>query len=152
MSEIRLYREYRLKFYLNARHYIIINGEKGEVHPHTWEFALRIKFGNEGFVQFGTFEKGVENYLAKFQNQVMNELQPFDTIMPTLENIADYFSGQFYDIIKNIGGKLVMIEASETPTRSYILNLEEDENIGIDGFDNSKYDVIIDKVLDDAFE
>ena len=42
---VRLYREYRLKFYLNAKHYIIINGHKGETHPHTWEFTLSIRYG-----------------------------------------------------------------------------------------------------------
>ena len=41
---VNMYREYRLKFYLNMRHYIIINEVKGETHPHTWEFALDIKF------------------------------------------------------------------------------------------------------------
>lgn len=41
---VRLYREYRLKFYLNAKHYIIINGHKGETHPHTWEFTLSIRY------------------------------------------------------------------------------------------------------------
>jgi 6-pyruvoyl-tetrahydropterin synthase len=40
---VKLYREYRIKFYLNMRHYIIIDGKKGEIHPHTWEFALDIK-------------------------------------------------------------------------------------------------------------
>lgn len=37
---VKLYREYRIKFYLNMRHYIIIDGKKGEIHPHTREFAL----------------------------------------------------------------------------------------------------------------
>ena len=32
---VNMYREYRLKFYLNMRHYIIINEVKGETHPHT---------------------------------------------------------------------------------------------------------------------
>lgn len=123
----RLYREYRLKFYLNARHYIIINGNKGEVHPHTWEFALNIRFGRNSFVEFNTFEKGIASYLADFQNKVMNEIEPFDTILPTLENMTDYFAEEFYQIIYRIGGILVSIEASETPTRSYILRLSEIE-------------------------
>ena len=49
---VKLYREYRIKFYLNMRHYIIIDGKKGEIHPHTWEFALDIKFGRSSFVEF----------------------------------------------------------------------------------------------------
>ena len=53
---VKLYREYRIKFYLNMRHYIIIDGKKGEIHPHTWEFALDIKFGRSSFVEFNIFE------------------------------------------------------------------------------------------------
>ena len=49
---VNMYREYRLKFYLNMRHYIIINEVKGETHPHTWEFALDIKFSRNLFVEF----------------------------------------------------------------------------------------------------
>ena len=64
---VKLYREYRIKFYLNMRHYIIINGNKGETHPHTWEFALDIKFGRSSFVEFNIFEKGITDFLDKYQ-------------------------------------------------------------------------------------
>jgi 6-pyruvoyltetrahydropterin/6-carboxytetrahydropterin synthase len=123
---VNLYQEYRVKFYLNARHYIIINDKKGEVHPHTWEFALHIKIGRGSFVEFHTLEQGIENYLASYQNTVMNEQEPFTTITPTLEHMTDYFAHTFYRIIHDIGGILVQVEASETPTRSYIVNLEEE--------------------------
>jgi 6-pyruvoyltetrahydropterin/6-carboxytetrahydropterin synthase len=152
MSEIKISREYRLKFYLNARHFIIINGEKGEVHPHTWEFSLRIRFGGDGFVEFSTFEKGIEAFLAPYQNMVMNELPPFDAITPTLENLADYFAKEFYEIIEEVGGKLIRLDASETPTRSYMLNLEEDhEFTGISVASSQKrIDQVIDSVIDEA--
>lgn len=121
---VRLYREYRLKFYLNARHYIIIGGKKGEVHPHTWELALTIRIGRGSFTQFNTFEKCINDYLAPYQNKVMNDCAPFDSILPTLENMTDYMSQVFVDLIADIGGELTTIEASETPTRCYILDLE----------------------------
>ncbi len=124
---VRLYREYKLKFYLNARHYIIVGGRKGEPHSHTWEFALTIRFGCTSFVEFNVFEKGISKYLSRYQNKVMNEEEPFDGILPTLENMTDYFSGEFYRVIHEIGGILTKVEASETPTRSYILNLSENE-------------------------
>ena len=48
-----------------------------------------------------------------------------------LENVTDYFAEEFYRIIHNIGGILTSVEASETPTRSYIINMEEqEENAG----------------------
>ena len=55
-KENRLFREYRLKFYLNANHFVIINNKKGETHPHTWEFTLNILVGRESFVEFFRFD------------------------------------------------------------------------------------------------
>ena len=51
------------------------------------------------------------------------------TAVPTLENVADYFSEEFYHIIHDTGGVLTTLEASETPTRSYIVNLEEKDDM-----------------------
>lgn len=147
---LRFYREYCLKFYLNARHYLIIDGKKGDVHPHTWEFAIIIRFGRGDFVEFNTFEKGIEDYLSEFQNKVLNEIKPFDTILPTIENVADYFAKDFYEIIKNIGGVLVSLEASETPTRSYRLNLEEQQEFVTknDKTHDEMLSEVVDSVLD----
>lgn len=148
---VRLNREYRIKFYLNARHFIIINGRKGNVHPHTWQIAVDIRFGRSSFVEFSTFEKGISNYLAKYQNKVMNDIPPFDTVIPTLENIVDFFAEKFYAIIHGVGGVLTRIEASETPTHSYILNMSEhDENakLGTD-MDRQIASDVMDAVLDE---
>lgn len=146
---VRFYREYRLKFYLNARHYIIINENRGDVHPHTWEFALNIRIEKNDFVEFHTFEKEISDYLNKYQNCILNEHEPFDMMLPTLENMTDYFSMDFYRIICEMGGTLTSIEAGETPTRSYILNMQEEtEEINqIDDFLN--WSEMIDSVLDE---
>lgn len=145
---VRLYREYRLKFYLNASHFIIINGRRGEVHPHTWEFTLNIRFGRESFAEFNVFEKGIESFLRPFQNSVMNDHEPFDTITPTVENMVDVFSREFYRIIYGIGGILTQVEASETPTRSYILNLEHEPKPETELAEKQMRSEVIDSVLD----
>ena len=151
---VKLYREYRIKFYLNMRHYIIIDGKKGEIHPHKWEFALDIKFGRSSFVEFNIFEKGIANFLEKYQNKVLNDEEPFDSIMPTLENVTDYFSSEFYRIIHDIGGMMTRLEASETPTRSYIVNMAEQEgNAQINAdTENIILSEVMDAVLDDLTE
>ncbi len=148
---IRLSRQYRIKFYLNARHFIIIDGHKGETHPHTWELVLDIRFGRDSFVEFRTFESGITDYLAKYQNQIMNEVDPFDTVMPTLENIVDAFAEDFYALIHDIGGVLTRIEASETPTHSYILDLSaRDEAVTPDtDVDRRIASEVMDAVLDE---
>ena len=106
----RLYREYKFKFYLNANHYIIINGKNGQTHPHTWEFVFYIMKSEGEFVLFNKFEKAIEEYLEKFQGRVMNEIPPFDTMVPTLENISDYFCDEIRSIITKLGGELAFKE------------------------------------------
>lgn len=149
---VRAYREYRMKFYLNASHYIILNGRRGEVHPHTWEFTLNIRFGRESFKEFNVFERGVEAYLHTFQNTVINDHAPFDTITPTLENMVDYFSVEFHRIIRGIGGVLTQVEASETPTRSYILNMENEPDMENEEAEKEMRGEVIDAVLDAIVE
>lgn len=133
------------------RHYIIINDAKGETHPHTWEFALDIKFSRNSFVEFNIFEDGISKFLEQFQNKILNEVEPFDSMMPTLENVTDYFAEEFFKIIYKTGGMLTCVEASETPTRSYIVNISEQEKNSIL---NKKADArimseVMDAVLDD---
>ncbi len=115
------YREYRLKFYLNGRHFIVTNNQRGEIHPHTWEFSLTIRLERNRFTPFDQIENVVDSYLKPFQNQTLNEVAPFDTVMPTLENIADYFADELGELLQNLQCHLMQLEARETPTRSYIV-------------------------------
>ncbi len=149
--DLKVYREYCLKFYLNIRHYIIIDGVRGNTHPHTWEFALYIRAGRTRFVEFSTYEKGIETYLDEFQNRILNDEKPFDDILPTLENVTDYFAEHFYRIIHTSDGALLRIEASETPTRSYILNLDAEQEFAMstDEKEEKFLSDVIDGVLDD---
>lgn len=152
--DIKIFREYRLKFYLNARHYIIIGNKQSDTHPHTWEFALTIMIRRKEFVEFNTFEKRINEYLEQYQDRILNEVEPFDGIMPTLENMVDYFTKQFYDMIKAIGGELLSVEGSEGPSRSYILDLRE-QNESMDSVDRHSDNIlsdIIDNILDDIID
>ncbi len=122
MRKENLYREYRLKSYLNMNHYIIINGKQGQTHPHTWEFVSTIIVAGDDFVEFRTFENLIEQFLEKYQNQILNTIEPFDVIVPTIENVTDHFNDELQSLLRENGGELVSLEGSETPTRSYIVS------------------------------
>lgn len=124
--ESKLMRLYQFKFYLNGGHSILIDGHQGQVHPHTWEFGLKILMQKEEFVEFNVFEKAIDLFFEKYQNQTLNNVKPFDVLMPTLENMVDYFGEQLRGVIRAVGGELMQIEGSETPTRSYIVSYESD--------------------------
>ena len=119
--------QYVCKFYLNASHFIYIDGKKGEPHSHCFEFVLDVATKEkESFVSFTEIEKSVENLLAPYQEKLLNDVKPFDEINPTLENIANYFKELFVKEIALKKWVLVTIELSETPTRSYLINTAEE--------------------------
>lgn len=152
--DIKIFREYRLKFYLNARHYIIIGNQKSDTHPHTWEFALTILIRRKEFVEFTIFEQRINEYLQNYQDKILNDVAPYDNIIPTLENMVDNFTKDFYDMIKEIGGELLSVEGSEGPSRSYILDLRE-QNESMDSVDRHSDNIlsdIIDSILDDIID
>jgi len=117
------YDKYKFKFYLNASHSIYINGVLGQSHPHTWEFTLDVLKVWEDFVQFNDVEMAIEELLSKYQNKYINEIEPFLKLNPTLENICEYFKETLKKLLMDIGWILMIIEISETPSRSYIIDL-----------------------------
>lgn len=141
-----IYRVYELKFYLNAQHYITIDGKRGQLHPHTWEFTLRFQLPRDSFVEFSQVEKKIQEYLAPYQNQVMNDVEPFDTLEPTVENMTDYFAQEFQRLIGNMQGNLLEVRNSETPTRSYIVELESNTS------ENGKNSDVVSSALDHALD
>ena len=154
MIEKQLFREYRFKFYLNMNHYIIINGAEGQLHPHTWEFTFLVIKEKSDFVQFNVFERLIEDYLETYQGRVLNEMDPFQTLVPTLENVTDCFSEDIRKILKEHGGELISTESSETPTRSYIINYEKEPDFlkQMERIKQDRMDEIIDEVLDSVLE
>lgn len=117
------YKQYKFKFYLNARHAIYREGVMGQVHPHTWEITLNVVKGRDEFVEFYVLERKVEEFMEKFQDRLLNEIEPFDVINPTLENCCEYFKERLVEILNKEGWIFLMMEMSETPARSYVISL-----------------------------
>ena len=81
-------------------------------------------------------------------------MEPFDTVVPTLENIVDYFGGELRNCMRQVGGSLVRIEGSETPTRSYVVSYGDKEDYINDVREYSKSSLtrVIDDMLDQMLE
>lgn len=112
---------YKLKFYLNASHAIRWEGGIGQQHNHTWEIMVEIKTKDDQMVIFDDLEKSTKALFTGYSGKFLNEVAPFDTINPTLENVAQYF----YDIVaakeEEFQAELCRIEVGESPTRFYCI-------------------------------
>ncbi len=154
MSQLRLYREYRLKAYLNMNHFITINGKPGQVHPHTWEFVFVIIMSGDDFVEFRTVENLIDEYMNRYQNQILNDIPPFDSTNPTIENVTEIFASDIRNMAHDYDWELVSLEGSETPTRSYIVSFRNDEEFvqEVDILRQDRIAAAIDNVTDQIKE
>lgn len=118
----RRHRQYRLKFYLNTYHFIYINGNPGELHPHTWQMMAQAVNQKDGLILFNEVEQRIDAVLDRFQDKTLNDMEPFDVLNPTLENISEYFKNEFAAVLNQFGWQLIRFECSETPTRAYLID------------------------------
>lgn len=133
----KAYRQYKFKFYLNMNHYIIIDDKPGEVHPHTWEIIVSVISAQSDMTPFANIEHKMDEIMEQYQDKLLNDCKPFDSIVPTVENAAKYFFRLIQDNIIHEGWILMMLEVSETPTRSYIINaLFDEDDIWDEWYDN----------------
>jgi len=114
-----LYKQYKYKFYLNMNHSVEMGGKMGAVHPHTWEISMGIALPNEEFIRFSDIEQRVNQILDVYQDKYLNEIPPFTSMNPTLENMCNYMFEKLSKELKERGWLLLIMEISETPSRVY---------------------------------
>ena len=119
-------RIYRFKTYLNASHWVIFDGERGELHPHTWEFCAKIGLLSSELVPFGVYEHAIDAVFAPYQNQTVNEIAPFDTVVPSLESLVEVFGARLRQVVSEFDAVLLEFEGSETPTRSFVIDYSDE--------------------------
>ncbi|BEP27792.1 6-pyruvoyl-tetrahydropterin synthase-related protein [Helicovermis profundi] len=119
-----LSRSYKFKFYLNAKHFLYIDNKKSLVHPHTWELTFFLVKENTEFIQFTDLEKIISNYLLKYESRIINEVKPFDSIVPTMEAIGEIIYTDISKSIQKYSFSLLKLEISENSARTYIINNE----------------------------
>ena len=122
-------RYYRIKAYLNASHFVVFDGKKGDIHPHTWEFVATVYTTGDDIIKFTEPEKIIMKIFESYQNQVMNDHDPFCAIIPSLENMTEYFATQIAEAVKPMNYHLRRFEGSETPVRTYGVRFPEAEGI-----------------------
>lgn len=119
-------RIYRFKSYLNASHWVIFDGKRGELHPHTWEFSAKIQLLAEELVPFDVYERAINAVFEPYQNQTINDVAPFDLLVPSLESLVEVFGERLKDVVSEFDAALLEFEGSETPTRSYMLDYSDE--------------------------
>lgn len=111
---------YKLRTFINASHAIRWQGAQGAEHPHTWELILTIKPNNAlATLKFELIEDVIQKSILPFSGQFLNEITPFDQLVPTLENFTEELFNRLSHELLTIACQLIDLSVGESPTRYF---------------------------------
>jgi 6-pyruvoyltetrahydropterin/6-carboxytetrahydropterin synthase len=92
-----------------AQHFLVGGDWGSENHKHSHHYQLEVQLkgealDNHGFlVDIVTIKSLMENLIAQFQDQTLNELPEFKDMNPSIENLARIFYQALYRSIHEAG-------------------------------------------------
>lgn len=99
----------------NLRKY---RGKCEKLHGHNWQVEVTLqsqKLNKEGMVMdFNEAKKELIFILDKLDHRYLNEIEPFDKLNPTSENIARYIFETLKSRLKNKNTKVKSVDVWET--------------------------------------
>jgi len=109
----------------SAAHKLVgYDGPCKNLHGHNWKVRVAIncqKIDEIGLtIDFGIVKKILSKITDKLDHQLLNELEMFQNVNPTSENIARYFYDEMSKKISINSCKLVEIEIWESDKSSLI--------------------------------
>ncbi|MFC6314790.1 6-carboxytetrahydropterin synthase [Lapidilactobacillus achengensis] len=115
---------YKIKSYVNASHAIRWATGSGQKHTHTWEIVCELHTTDK-MVAFYDIEKILHQALDQLSGKFLNDLPEFATVNPTVENVTEFLFGKLDRVLRENGAKLLRIEVSDSPTRSYCIDVTD---------------------------
>ena len=112
----------KLVGFLNARHFVFVEGRTGPVHAHSWQVEIQVKVPREikKIIEFNQVSRNFHAVLTPYENTILNHVRPFDLIQPTTENIAMFFFNRLTGRLAKLGLKISQLNLWEAPTRRVI--------------------------------
>ena len=94
-------------------------GDCARLHGHNWQVEVsvcsQVLDDNGIAVDFREIKKQTKLVIKRLDHQYLNEIQPFDVLNPTAENIAKYFFDEVGLLINNEDVKVEEVLIWETP-------------------------------------
>lgn len=120
--------QYKFKFYINAG----INDNYNYLHAHKWEVVLyAIREINEKTPVLEV-ESLILNYVERYNDSVLNNIEPFNNVSPNIENIGSVLFIHISHLLAGTSWEVTSLEISEHPSITYIIN-------SLDDLDNRLY-------------
>ena len=96
-------------------------GKCARTHGHRWHITVQVsgmELNNIGIlIDFTDIKTYLREITDKFDHQLINEVEPFDQINPTAENLSKYIYKAFKERLSNSYPKLNLdyVEVAENP-------------------------------------
>ena len=94
-------------------------GDCARLHGHNWQVEVSVcsqVLNDNGIaIDFRGIKKQTKLVVKRVDHQYLNEIEPFDVLNPTAENIAKYFYDEVGLLINNENVKVKDVVIWETP-------------------------------------
>ena len=94
-------------------------GDCSRLHGHNWQVEVsvcsQVLDGNGIAIDFREIKKQTKLVIKRVDHQYLNEIEPFDVLNPTAENIAKYFFDEVGLLVNNENVKVKDVVIWETP-------------------------------------
>lgn len=109
---------YRIRYQFNAMHNLDLS-RADKMHAHTFRILAYIENVGDELEKIDVCEKVLKEYFSKYKGFRMNDVIPFRTLLPTIENMCQIFYEELLEKFAQEGVNLVKLEVGDSPLASY---------------------------------
>lgn len=107
--------------FFNARHYVVIDGCAGPEHPHSYRLQVKcssqvLALKDQVVVGYSQLREPMKQVVNAYNNQLLNNLPPFQNLQPTTENLTGVLFQQLDRVFTGLPVRLLEITVWESPT------------------------------------
>ena len=75
-----------------------------------------------GFLNFMELDAIVNEYIGQYEGEYLNDISPFDKLLPTIENMGEVFYEDLKECLINRNYDLIQLDISENLLRVYSIS------------------------------
>ena len=125
-----------LDLFFNARHFVVMDGQQGPEHPHSYRVQVRCRSRalhpqNHVLVGYQELRERVKQVIKAYNGTLLNELPVFRHLQPTTENLAGVLYQQLNVVLKDMPIELVSVTVWESPTEGIVFRRDDAPSLSL---------------------
>lgn len=124
------YYELSIDTFFNARHFVVMQGDRGPLHSHSYRLRIQcrgrsLSDDDHVLVGYHAVRTRLQQVIGAYNDQILNELPPFERLQPTTEILAAMLFQQIVRILQELAVELTSVTVWESPTESITFRRQE---------------------------